>query len=114
MSNTILIKRSGSAASVPVAGNLALGELAINYTDGNLFYKNNAGAVTVIASNKFLSVSGNVTANNGQFTTIVNTASFTGDVVSITGNVIANNGMFTTVVNTASFTGGLVSVTPAH
>jgi len=138
MSNTILIKRSGTASAQPSAGNLALGELAINYTDGNLFYKNNSGTVVVIASNQFLSVAGNVTANNGMFTTIVNTASFTGGIVSVTGNVTggnistagnvnganvvattlsatgnvtANNGMFTTIVNTASFTGGIVSVT---
>jgi hypothetical protein len=69
-----------------------------------------------------ISVTGNVVANNGTFTTIVNTASFTGAVVSVTGNVtggnistagnvVANNGTFTTIVNTASFTGAVVSVT---
>ena len=106
MSNTILIKRSGASASVPSAGNLALGELAINYTDGNLFYKNNAGAVVVIASNQFLSVSGNVTANNGMFTNIVNTASFTGGQVSVTGNITGNyilgNGSQLTGVNASN------------
>ena len=91
MTNTVLIKRSGTANSVPVAGNLSLGELAINYADGNLFYKNSSGAVTVIASNKFSSVTGNVTANNGMFTTIVNVASHTGAVVSVTGNVTGGN-----------------------
>ena len=111
MSNTILIKRSGTASAQPSAANLSLGELAINYTDGNLFYKNNGGTVTVIASNQFLSVTGNVTANNGMFTNIVNVASHTGGIVSVTGNVTANNGIFTTTVNTASFTGGIVSVT---
>jgi hypothetical protein len=106
MSNTILIKRSGVAASIPGAGNLALGELAINYTDGNLFYKNNAGAVVVIASNQFLSVSGNVTANNGLFTNIVNTASFTGGQVSVTGNITGNyflgNGSQLTGINASN------------
>ena len=106
MSNTILIKRSGAAASVPGAGNLALGELAINYTDGNLFYKNNAGSVVVIASNQFLSVSGNVTANNGQFTNVVNTASFTGSQVSVTGNITGNyflgNGSQLTGINASN------------
>ena len=99
MSNTILIKRSGTANSVPVAGNLVLGELAINYADGNLFYKDSTNAVKVIASNQFLSVVGNVTANNGMFTNIVNVASHTGAVVSVTGNVVSGN----------VFTGGVVS-----
>ena len=80
MTNTVLIKRSGTANSVPVAGNLSLGELAINYADGNLFYKNSSGSVTVIASNKFVSVTGNITGGN------INS----GGIVSATGNVIGN------------------------
>ena len=64
MSNTILIKRSGTANAVPLAGNLALGELAINYTDGNLFYKDSTSVVRLLVSNQFVSVTGNVTAGN--------------------------------------------------
>lgn len=62
MANTLLIKRSGTANAVPSSGNLELGELAINYTDGNLFYKNASNVVTLIASNKTANFSGNVTA----------------------------------------------------
>ena len=61
MSNTILLKRSTVANSVPAAGSVAPGELAINIQDGNLFYKNASNVVTVIASNQFVSVTGNVT-----------------------------------------------------
>jgi hypothetical protein len=39
---------STTAAAAPTAGNLASGELAINITDGKLFYKDNANAVQVI------------------------------------------------------------------
>jgi len=110
MSNTILIKRSGVAAAQPSAGNLSLGELAINYTDGNLFYKNNGGVVTVIASNQFLSVTGNVTANNGMFTNIVNVASHTGAIVSVTGNITGNyilgNGAFLSGIDTSLISSG--------
>ena len=42
---------STTAAAVPVAGNLANGELAINITDGKLYYKNNSGVVSLLASN---------------------------------------------------------------
>ena len=38
-----------TAAAAPVAGNLAQGELAINVTDGKLFYKDNLSAVQTIA-----------------------------------------------------------------
>jgi hypothetical protein len=86
-----------------------LGVTGTAYVSGNL----TGGNISAI---------GNVTANNGIFTTIVNTASFTGTLISVTGNVTsgnisaignvtAGNGIFTTVVNTASFTGTLVSVT---
>lgn len=41
---------STTAAATPSAGNLASGELAINITDGKLFYKDNGGVVQVIAT----------------------------------------------------------------
>ena len=81
MTNTVLIKRSSVANSVPLAGNLQPGELAINYNDGNLFYKNTSNVVTVIASNKFSSVSGNITGGN----------IITGGVVSTSGIVGTGN-----------------------
>jgi hypothetical protein len=50
----ILTYASGTASNVPSAGNLTTGasgaELALNYTDGKLFYKDNAGVVQTIAS----------------------------------------------------------------
>jgi hypothetical protein len=41
---------SATASSVPTAGNLVAGELAINTADGKLFYKDSAGVVQTIAS----------------------------------------------------------------
>ena len=41
---------STTAAATPTAGNLVSGELAINITDGKLFYKDNGGVVQVIAT----------------------------------------------------------------
>jgi hypothetical protein len=111
MTNTVLIKRSGTANSVPLAGNLSLGELALNYTDGNLFYKNSSNVVTVIASNKFLSVTGNVTAGNLSGTSIVGTLTTAAQTnitsvgtltsLAVTGNTTGGN----------ILTGGLISAT---
>ena len=39
---------STTVSAAPIAGNLVNGELAINITDGKLFYKDNAAAVQVI------------------------------------------------------------------
>jgi hypothetical protein len=44
----IQLYSSSTATNVPLAANLANGELAINITDGKLFYKDNASAVQVI------------------------------------------------------------------
>ena len=41
---------SSTTTNTPSAGNLVNGELAINITDGKLFYKDNAGTVQVIAT----------------------------------------------------------------
>jgi hypothetical protein len=43
--NTIQLYYSTTAAAVPSASNLANGELALNITDGKLFYKDNLGVV---------------------------------------------------------------------
>ena len=40
---------SGTSTNVPLAGNLAYGELAINIADGKLYFKNSSNVVTKIA-----------------------------------------------------------------
>lgn len=44
----IQLYRSTTASAAPTAGNLADGELAINQTDGKLYYKDNGGVVQII------------------------------------------------------------------
>jgi hypothetical protein len=64
MPNNIILKKSSTNDKVPLPGDLQFGELALNFADGNLFYKNSANAITTIASNKTVSVTGNVTGGN--------------------------------------------------
>ena len=105
MSNTILIKRSSTPNAVPVANSISQGELAINLVDGNLFYKNSTDQVTVIASNKFVTVSGQVSAGGN----VVGANIVTAGVVSATGNVVGANLVTTGTVyaTDALFTGNL-------
>ena len=68
MANIIQLKRSGTAAVAPAS--LAFGELALNYSDGKLFYKNAAGSI--IGSKLITSISGtanqiNVTETSGAY-----------------------------------------------
>jgi hypothetical protein len=39
MANKVLLKKSSTAAKVPLTSDLDYGELALNYTDGKLYYK---------------------------------------------------------------------------
>ena len=107
MSNTILIKRSGTANAVPASGNLALGELAINYADGNLFYKDGSNQVKVIASNQFVSVAGNVTAGNVLTNGLISAQG------NVTGNYILGNGALLTgvITSVANINNGTSNVT---
>jgi hypothetical protein len=111
MANTILIKRSSTANTVPSAGSLAQGELAINLTDGNLFYKNASDQVTVIASNKFLSVTGNVTGaniNGAHFGSGAGLSSLTG--ANVTGTVPLATSATTAGTVTTAAQGNITSV----
>jgi hypothetical protein len=77
----ILIYASGTSGNTPAAANLQStsngAELAINYVDGKLFYKNGSGVVQTIASQS--SANGNITwgsANQIPYQTAANTTSF--------------------------------------
>jgi hypothetical protein len=96
MSNNIILKKSSVGDKVPLASDLEHGELALNFTDGNLFYKNNSNVVTTIASNKFVSVTGNVTGGNITTTGLISSAG------NITGNFFIGNGSQLTGINSFS------------
>lgn len=91
MSNNIILKKSSVGDKVPLAGDLQYGELALNYADGNLFYKNSSNAITTIASNKFVSVTGNVTGGNIQ----------TSGAISATGNITLGTVTYPNVFGTS-------------
>jgi len=94
MSNTIKLKRSSVAASTPTAGSLEYGELALNYTDGNLFFKTASNVVTLLASTQIANYSGNVISGNlstsGSLSVIGNTT---------VGNISVDIGKFIDVGN---------------
>lgn len=52
---------STTASATPTAGNLTSGELAINITDGKLYYKDNGGVVQVIATKGAGTIGGSTT-----------------------------------------------------
>ena len=63
MANTILLKRSGTAAKVPLTANLTIGELSINYTDGRLYTTNGSNIVDLTQNDK-ITLSGDATGTS--------------------------------------------------
>lgn len=78
---------STTASAAPTAGNLANGELAINITDGKLYYKDNGGVVQTLANKN----------NTGTVTSV----SWTGGIVSVA------NGTTTPAFTIAGTSGGI-------
>jgi len=79
---------STTAAAVPVNSNLVNGELAINITDGKLYYKDNAGVVKLLASN---ATSAPVTSFSAGTTGFTPSTSTTG-AITLAGTLATTNG----------------------
>ena len=58
MANTIRLKRSSLAGKVPATSDLALGELALNTTDGKLYLKKSDGGEFIVEVGPVTSVAG--------------------------------------------------------
>jgi hypothetical protein len=84
----ILIYNSTTAAAVPVNTNLANGELAINITDGKLYYKDNTGTVRLLADNAVTTPVTSITfASTG-----LTPATATSGAVTVGGTLATGNG----------------------
>jgi len=88
----ILIYASGTASNVPSAANMTSGssgaELALNYADGKLYFKNSSGTVTLLASSATVAP---VTTFSGGTTGLTpNTA--TSGAVTLAGTLNVDNG----------------------
>jgi hypothetical protein len=84
---------SSTAAAAPVAGNLVNGELAINITDGKLYYKDNAGVVQTIATKGSAVVGGsNTQVQFNSSGVLAGSANLTwdGSTLAVTGAITAS------------------------
>ena len=79
---------STTAAAVPVNTNLANGELAINITDGKLYYKDNGGTVRLLASNATSTPVTTFSAGTTGFTP----SSATSGAITLAGTLATTNG----------------------
>lgn len=56
MSNTLLLKKSSIAGRIPLAGDLEYGELALNYTDGKLYYKTSSNTIANLGGDTYVQI----------------------------------------------------------
>ena len=100
---------STTASTAPTSGNLVNGELAINITDGKLYYKDNAGVVQTIASK-----TGNVNVSSfSAGTTGLTPSTATTGVVTLAGTLnVSSGGTGQTTLATGSL--GYGQGTSAH
>jgi hypothetical protein len=96
MANTILIKKSSTAAATPTVGQLSAGELAINTADGRLFAKNAAG--TAVVNLPVTSISGQAitpssvgATNNVSGSTLTSTVAVGTAPLAVTSTTVCTN-----------------------
>ena len=97
---------STTASAVPSAGNLANGELAINITDGKLFYKDNGGVVQVLATKGAGTIGGsNTQVQYNSSGALAGSTNLTFDGTTLTANAL-------TVSNAVTLSGGTANGVP--
>ena len=97
MSNKIILKKSSVVAKVPLTSDLEYGELALNYADGKLYFKNSSNVVNSFAANvdlsSYVSLTGTQTLTNKTISSPVLTGSLTaGGSTGINGQVLVSTG----------------------
>lgn len=118
MPSTILLKRSSTASSVPAAGSLQAGELAVNLADQKLYSKTAGGTVVQVGFGNlttamvttalgftpynstnpsgYITASGSITGSSGSCTGNAVTATrwATGRTIALTGDVTGTSAAF--------------------
>jgi hypothetical protein len=102
MANKVLLKKSSTVAKVPVVGDLDYGEIALNYADGKLYFKNSTNVVqplgiayTKVIANTTAKINQGYIANTsaGSFTITLPSSPQTGNYVIIVDDAsfVTNN-----------------------
>jgi len=90
MANTVVLKRSAVTGRNPTTSDLALGELAINTYDGNLFFKKDSGTASIMS---VATLTGTQTLTNKTLDAAVLTGTLTaGGGVGTNGQLLASTG----------------------
>jgi hypothetical protein len=104
MANKVLLKKSSTAAKVPLTSDLDYGELALNYADGKLYYKTSTNTISSFQSDvsSFVTLTGTQTLTNKTLTS----PAISGGTINnaIIGGTTAAAGSFTTLAASSTIT----------
>lgn len=81
----ILTKKSSQSDAVPTAGDLFVGELAVNVADKRLYTKDSAGGVVEIGTNPTSITAGSITTETLNATTSITSADITSSGLTVSG-----------------------------
>jgi hypothetical protein len=91
MANTVVLKRSAVPNKTPTTSDLALGELALNTNDGNLFFKKDVSGTQSILS--VATLTGTQTFTNKTLQAVVLTGTLTaGGTTGTNGQILQSTG----------------------
>jgi len=80
MANKVLLKKSSVASKVPLTSDLDYGELALNYTDGKLYFKNASNTIkSFTIDDSVVTLTGTQTLTNKTLTSPTVSGNITGD-----------------------------------
>ena len=110
MANTVLLKKSSVASKVPLTTDLAYGELALNYTDEKLYFKNASNAIksfNVTPSSLTIGTGLSGSSYNGSSAV---TIAIDSTVSTLTGiQTLTNKTLTSPTINTGTISGGTLN-----
>lgn len=88
MANKVLLKKSSVAAKVPLTTDLDYGEVALNYTDGKLYFKNASNVIkSFTIDDSVVTLTGTQTLTNKTLTSPTVTGTLSTELLSVTQSV---------------------------
>lgn len=108
MANKVLLKKSSVVAKVPLTTDLDYGEVALNYADGKLYFKNSSNVIQSFNSDvsSYATLTGTQTLTNKTLSSSILTGTLTaGGGVGSAGQVLSSTGTGVQWVNAGSGSG---------
>ena len=110
MANKVLLKKSSVASKVPLTTDLSYGELALNYTDEKLYFKNASNAIksfSITPATLTIGTGLSGTSYNGSSSV---TIAIDSTVTTLTGSqTLTNKTLTSPTINTGTISGGTLN-----